>query len=178
ARGFGAAANVVLDIVAGAAFYVFAHDDAAPEPGAVRALVAAAERWQADIVGPKLVDWDDPRRFAQFGMTVDRVGVALPYVQRGELDQGQHDGLRDVFAVPGGFTLVRADRFAEVGGFDEAIDFLGDDLSLAWRARVTGARVVVTADARVRHAEAFARRSGRDPSRRAARHRVRVPPSG
>ncbi len=175
AGGFGAAANTVLDIVAGAAYYVFAHDDAAPEPGAVRALVAAAERWQADIVGPKLVDWDDPRRFAQFGMTVDRVGVALPYVQRGELDQGQHDGLRDVFAVPGGFTLVRADRFAEVGGFDEAIDVLGDDLSLAWRTRVAGGRVVVAAGARVRHAEAFATRTaGPTASRLAARHRVRV----
>lgn len=175
ARGFGAAANVVLDIVAGAAFYVFAHDDAAPEPGAVRALVAAAERWQADVVGPKLVEWDDPRRFTQFGVTVDRVGVALPYVQRGELDQGQHDGLRDVFAVPGGFTLVRAERFAEIGGFDEAIDMLGDDLSLAWRTRVAGGRVVVAAGARVRHAEAFATRgAATTASRLAARHRVRV----
>lgn len=173
--GFGAAANVVLDLVSGAESYVFCHDDVAPDPGAVTAMVAAAARWDADVVGPKLVDWDDPRRFAQFGLTVDKIGVSLPYVQRGELDQGQHDGLRDVFAVPGGFTLVRADRFAEIGGFDEEITFLGDDLSLAWRARVAGARVVVTAAARVRHAEAFAARPGGDDAvRLAARHRVRV----
>jgi GT2 family glycosyltransferase len=175
AVGFGAAANVVLDLVAGAEFYVFCHDDAAPDPRAVSAMVAAAEQLEADIVGPKLVEWDDPHRFTQFGLTVDKVGVALPYVQRGELDQGQHDGLRDVFAVPGGFTLVRADRFAEIGGFDEAIDYLTDDLSLAWRARVAGARVVVTAEARVRHAEAFVDRpQGAAASRLAARHRVRV----
>lgn len=173
--GFGAAANTVLDRVSGAEFYVFCHDDAAPDPGAVSALVAAADEWDADIVGPKLVDWDRPRRFAQFGLTVDKVGVALPFVERGELDQGQHDGLRDVFAVPGAFTLVRATRFAEVGGFDEAITFLADDLSLAWRARVAGARVLVTSAARVRHAEAFAGRPlGADASRLAARHRVRV----
>src|SRR5918997_110886 len=173
--GFGAAANVVLDLVSGAEFYVFCHDDAAPDRRAVSAMVAAAERWDADVVGPKLVEWDDPRRFTQFGLTVDKVGVALPYVQRGELDQGQHDGLRDVFAVPGAFTLVRAARFAEVGGFDEAISFLSDDLSLAWRARVAGARVVVTAAARVRHAEAFADRTeGGAATRLAARHRVRV----
>ena len=174
--GFGEAANVVLDLVSGAEFFVFAHDDAAPDPGAVGALVAAADQWDADIVGPKLVQWDAPRRFTQFGLTVDKVGVALPFVERGELDQGQHDGLRDVFAVPGAFTLVRATRFAEVGGFDEAISFLGDDLSLAWRARVAGAKVLVTSAARVRHAEAFAGRPDRGATalRLAARHRIRV----
>ncbi len=173
--GFGAAANTVLDLVSGAEHYVFCHDDAAPDRGAVTAMVAAADRWEADIVGPKLVEWDDASRFTQFGLTVDRIGVALPYVQRGELDQGQHDGLRDVFAVPGAFTLVRAARFAEVGGFDESITFLGDDLSLAWRARVAGARVVVTPAARVRHAEAFATgRHAGEAARPAARHRVRV----
>jgi GT2 family glycosyltransferase len=173
--GFGAAANVVLDMVSGAEFYVFCHDDALPNPGAVTALVTAASRWDADVVGPKLVEWDDDHRFSQFGLTVDKVGVSLPFVERGELDQGQHDGLRDVFAVPGAFTLVRAERFAEIGGFDEAITFLGDALSLSWRARVAGARVLVTSAARVRHAEAFAARpDGVHASRLAARHRVRV----
>ena len=173
--GYGEAANSVLGRVSGAEFFVFAHDDAAPDPGAVSALVAAADQWDADVVGPKLVDWDDPRRFTQFGMTVDRVGVALPFVERGELDQGQHDGLRDVFAVPGAFTLVRAERFEEIGGFDEAITFQNDDLSLAWRARVAGAKVLVTSAARVRHAEAFADRpQAGEAARLAARHRVRV----
>ena len=37
--GFGAAANEVLAIVEGAAFYLLCHDDVALEPGAVRALV-------------------------------------------------------------------------------------------------------------------------------------------
>jgi GT2 family glycosyltransferase len=173
--GFGEAANVVLDLVSGAEFYVFCHDDAAPAPGAVSAMVAAAAERRADVVGPKLVAWDDPRRFTQFGLAVDKVGVPLPYVERGELDQGQHDGLCDVFAVPGAFTLVRASRFAEIGGFDEAITFLGDDVSLAWRVRVAGARVVVTPTARVRHAEALAGRpAGRDAARLVSRHRVRV----
>ena len=173
--GFGAAANAVLDRVSGAAYYVFCHDDAAPDPGAVSAMVAAAERWEADVVGPKLVAWDDDHRLRQLGVTVDRAGVPLPYVEPGELDQGQHDGLRDVFAVPGACTLVRAARFAEVGGFDEAITYLGDDVSLCWRVRIAGGRVLVTSAARARHAEAFDDRPvGRRRDRLAARHRVRV----
>ena len=173
--GFGAAANTVLDLVSGAEYYLFCHDDVAPDRRTVSALVHAAERWDADVVGPKLVAEDDDRRLLQFGLTVDKVGVALPFVEHRELDQGQHDGLRDVFAVPGACTLVRAGRFAEVGGFDEGIDFLGDDLSLCWRVRVAGGRVLVTSGARVRHGEAFASRpAGEDAAALAARHRVRT----
>ncbi|HET6952422.1 MAG TPA: glycosyltransferase, partial [Acidimicrobiales bacterium] len=172
---FGAAANMALDLVSGAAFFVFSHDDVVPDRRAVSALVEAAEVSQADIVGPKLVTWDDPRRFAQFGLAVDRVGAGLPLVERRELDQGQHDGMRHVFTVPGAFTLVRVARFAEVGGFDEAMTFLGDDLSLSWRVRLAGGRVMVTSGARVRHAEAFADRpEGRQAATLAARHRLRV----
>lgn len=169
-RGRGAAVNRV---VAGLApeerrgYMLVCHDDAAPEPGAVRALLHAALEWDADVVGPKLVAWDDPRRLVDVGRAVDRLGITLPYVESGEIDQGQHDGLREVFTVPGACTLVRVGRFSALGGFDEAIDGVGDDLSLCWRARVAGARVLVTTAALVRCAEA-----GDDPS--AARHRERL----
>jgi hypothetical protein len=70
---------------------------------------------------------------------------------------------------------VRAARFAEVGGYDEAITFLGDDISLCWRVRIAGGRVLVTSAARARHAEAFDDHpAGRRRDRLAARHRVRV----
>lgn len=172
---FGIAANVVLDIVSGAEFFVFCHDDAAPDPGAVRALVAAAQQGDADVVGPKLVEWDDPARFTQFGLTIDKLGVTVPFVERGELDQGQHDGIHDVLAVPGAFTLVRASRFAEVGGFDEGISHLGDDVSLAVRVRLAGGRVLLTSAARVRHCESLAARpEAHRVSALAARHRLRL----
>ena len=77
---------------------------------------------------------------------------------------------------PGRSRSYGPTRFAEIGGFDEAISFLGDDLSLAWRARLAGAKVLVTSAAQVRHAEAFAGRpdGGAAVSRLAARHRIRV----
>ena len=177
--GFGAAANRVLDPgrprARRAEYIVFCHDDVVPDVGAVRCLVDAATDWDADVVGAKLVDWDDPRRLQQVGLAVDRLGTTLPLVERGELDQGQHDGVREVFAVPGAFTLVRAPRFAEIGGFDEAITFLGDDVDLCWRSRVAGSRVLVAPDARVRHAEAFTERPDeRLRTRLVARHRLRT----
>src|SRR5690606_17560683 len=91
--GFGAAANEVLAIVHGAAFFLLCHDDVALQPGAVRELVLEAFRSNAGIVGPKLVMWDEPGRLLQAGMSVDKTGHEIPLVERGELDQEQHDAV-------------------------------------------------------------------------------------
>lgn len=173
--GFGAAANEVLEVVEGAAFYLMCHDDIAPDPDVTRLLVEEAFRSNAAIVGPKLVAWDDERQLLQVGEGLDHAGYAAPVVDRGELDQEQHDAVRDVFTIPGACTLVRADLFAEIGGFDEGIDVLFDDVSLSWRTHIAGARVLVAPAARVRHREALDERGlTTRRSRLQARHRLRV----
>src|SRR5690606_9519830 len=173
--GFGASVNRVRDQFGEAAFLVLAHDDVRPDPDAVRLMVEETFRSNAGVTGPKLVDWSDPSHLLAVGTSVDKTGVPAPYVDRGELDQQQHDSVRDVFAVPGAFTLVRADLFAEIGGFDEGIDYLGDDIDLCWRAHVAGARVLVVPMARVAHLEALGVRRPRDDRRRLqARHRLRT----
>ncbi len=172
--GFGAAASSVLGLVEGAAFHLLCHDDVALEPGAVRALVEEAFRTNGGILGPKLVDWHDPRRLRSVGGAIDKTGAPAPFVEAGELDQEQHDAVRDVFYVAGGVTLVRSDLFATLGGFDREITFHGEDLDLCWRAHVAGARVVVVPSARVRHLEALGVRRPVDDRRRLQqRHRVR-----
>jgi GT2 family glycosyltransferase len=153
--GFGPAANEVLEVVEGASHFLFCHDDAAPDPDAVRAMVEEAFRSNAGIVAPKLVQWDAPERLLQVGMAADKSGAPSLLNERGELDQEQHDAVRDVFVAPGGFTLVRADLFATLGGFDPAISLYGEDLDLSWRAQIAGARVIVAPAARVRHLEAM-----------------------
>jgi GT2 family glycosyltransferase len=158
-RGFGASANEVLSMVEGASHFVFCHDDVAPAPDAIHLLVEEAYRSNAGIVAPKLVSWDDPGRLLHVGMGVDKGGAVVDRVDPGEVDHGQHDAVRDVFLAPGGCTLVRADLFAELGGFDPDIFALGEDLDLCWRAQIAGARVLVAPQARVRHLEVLA--SGR-----------------
>jgi GT2 family glycosyltransferase len=173
--GFGAACNTVLGAVEGAAFFLFCHDDVRLDPDALQRLVEEAYRANAGIVGPKLVDWAAPERLLAVGMGADKVGCPAPIVEQGELDQEQHDAVTDVYYVPGAVTLVRADLFATLGGFDESIDFLGEDLDLCWRAHVAGARVVVAPAARVAHLEALGRRRPIDDRRRLQmRHRLRA----
>lgn len=173
--GFGAAANEVLEVVDGASFYLFCHDDVLLDTSAVRALVEEAFRSNAGVVGPKLVAWGDPGALLQVGLSADKTGVTTSLVEEGERDQEQHDRVRDVFAIPGACTLVRADLFTTLGGFDPGITFLGEDLDLCWRAQVAGSRVVVVPAARTQHREGLSSRRGIDDRRRLfARHRLRT----
>jgi hypothetical protein len=94
-------------------------------------------------------------------MSVDKGGSVVDRVQPHEIDHGQHDAVRDVFLAPGGCSLVRADLFKELGGFDPNIVAMGEDLDLCWRAQIVGARIIVAPDARVRHLENLA--SGQRP---------------
>ncbi len=149
--GFAAAANDVLQTVQGASFLVFCHDDVAMEPDAIRLLVEEALRSNAGIVAPKVVEWDHPDRLLEVGLVVDKTGACASVVDRGELDQEQHDAVKDVFAVSSTCLLVRSDLFSELGGFDPEMGDNGADVDLCWRAQVAGARVVVAPSAVVRH---------------------------
>ena len=157
--GFGAAANEVLHLVEGDnGFFCFLHDDLALEPGAIRLLIEELYRSNAGVVGPKLVTWNDPTVLQHVGLGVDRFGEVDPIVEPGEVDQEQHDAVRDTFALPSACLLVRADLFRSIGGFDPNIEFYGDDVDLCWRAHLGGARVVVVPAARARHVERLAER--------------------
>ncbi|MGO8876330.1 MAG: glycosyltransferase [Acidimicrobiales bacterium] len=154
--GFGAAANDVLVGIEGASFFLFCHEDVALAPDAIRVMVEEAFRSNAGIVGPKLVEWDAPDHLLQVGLGVSKFGTPVPRVQEGELDQSQHDEVREVFAVPSACLLARVDLFAAVGGFDEEMGACGEDVDLCWRAQLAGARVVTAPRALVRHRQSTA----------------------
>ena len=173
--GFGPVANEVLHLVEGDnGLFLVCHDDVAPEPDALRLLVEELYRSNAGAVGPKFVEWDDPRLLQSVGLSMDRFGEIDAVVEPGEVDQEQHDGVRDVFVLPSAFFLVRADLFRQLGGFDPAIDYHGEDVELCWRLHHSGARVIVVPSARVRHLDLLRERRPDLPhGRLRARHRMR-----
>lgn len=171
--GFGSAANAVLDLVQGAhGLFCFMHDDVALEPSSIRLLVEEMYRSNAGIVGPKLVEWEQPTVLQHVGYAVDRFGEVDPIVEPGEVDQEQHDAVRDVFAVPSACLMARADLFRSIGGFSADVEYDGDDVDLCWRAHLSGARVVVVPSARARHREQLAQRGAASREGRAARDRI------
>jgi GT2 family glycosyltransferase len=159
--GYAASANEALTGVAGATFFLFCHDDVVLDPSAVRRLVEESFRSNAAVVGPKFVSAADPSRLLHVGLGMHRLGTPQSRVHAGELDQSQHDEARDVFATPGGCTLIRADIFAALDGFDPAMSLFGEDVDFCWRAQIAGARVTVAPQARVAHRQ-IAASGGRD----------------
>ncbi|WP_431220467.1 glycosyltransferase family 2 protein [Leifsonia xyli] len=123
--------------------------DTAPEPQALEALLAALEvSPSVAVVGPKLVDWDDPAFIREFGEAMTPFGASVPLVEN-ELDQAQHDGLSDVLAVSSAGMLVRQALWERLDGFDPALPAIDDGLDFCTRARLAGFRVMLVAQARV-----------------------------
>lgn len=123
----------------------------APLPGALEALLGGARSSRtAGIVGPKLLDWDDPRRLVEMGQQLTRGGRRVDRPAHGEPDQGQYDERTDVLAVSLPGMLVRNDVLTQLQGLDPHLGEAGAGLDLGWRAQLAGHRVVVAPAARVR----------------------------
>ncbi|MGQ0743362.1 MAG: glycosyltransferase [Acidimicrobiales bacterium] len=149
--GWAAVANDALVSVEGSTFLLFCHEDLVADSSAVSLLVDEALRSNAGVLGPKVVETARPDRLLDVGLAVDKTGAASGLAEAGELDQEQHDAVRDVFAVSPTCLLIRCDLFATLGGFDEAMAAGPATLDLCWRAQVAGARVLVAPQARVGH---------------------------
>ncbi|MGK3710567.1 glycosyltransferase [Arthrobacter sp. IK3] len=129
------------------------HDDSAPDPGALAQLLRAVELAPSvTIAGTKQVEWENPRKLLDVGVSISRWAERLTMIDVDELDQGQYDSRSDVFAVNSAGMLIRRDAWDALGGFDPALPGTGDDIDLCWRNRLAGNRVVVVPSARVRHA--------------------------
>jgi GT2 family glycosyltransferase len=152
-------------------------EDTAPEPEALRALVATLETGKSiAVAGPKLMEWDRPERIAGLGRTMTRLGQSVSIVA-GELDQGQHDGLSDVLGLDPAAILVRHTVWQSLDGFDPALPTADDALDFGVRARLGGHRITVVPAARVRFAGdgvAGPPRSGRSRTLRRRARAVRA----
>jgi GT2 family glycosyltransferase len=156
-RGLSGALRAALDLpVAKAADYVLVlHDDAALASDAVTRMVEAAEGLRGvervGIVGPKVVDWDDPAVLREVGRSTDRFGHPHAPLQDGELDQGQYDRILEVLYVSSCAMLISREAWQRTGPFDERFGGHHDDLDFCWRARLAGFRVLMTPLAQARH---------------------------
>ena len=162
--GLPAAVQAVLALEAatGADYLLIHHDDVALDPDAIVSMVEAAERIEGvGVVGPKIVDWDDPTILREVGLSSDRFGYPYSPLEQDEIDHGQYDRVREVLFVSSAAMLVSRAALGRAGPPDERLSSFHDDLDLCWRARIAGFRVVMTPLARARHRGAGERRRWR-----------------
>ena len=168
------AAATELGPAQAADYLLLMHDDAALSPDAVARLVEAAEGIrgveQVGVVGPKVVDWDDPRILREVGRSTDRFGHPYSALQDGERDQGQYDRVLEVLFVSSAVMLISREAWQRTGRFDERLDGHHDDLDFCWRARVAGFRVLMTPLATARHRDSTGRGERPEHRRRSSRY--------
>jgi hypothetical protein len=156
--GFGAAANQACDLVEGAAFYAVlprrrrprARHRPSPRGGGVP-LQRRDHRTQAGRL-------ERPRRLLQVGIRRQDRRARPGRRSAASSTRSSTTPCATCSWCPGACTLVRADLFSALGGFDAGIAGLGDDLDLCWRAHALGARVLIAPVTRVRHLEALGER--------------------
>ncbi|MGZ4208989.1 MAG: glycosyltransferase family 2 protein [Actinomycetota bacterium] len=156
-RAMAAGLKIAADRGLDADAFLLLHDDAALQPDALDSLVATMQRTGAGLVGAKLLEWADSSILQDFGQTTDRYGRSVPRVERGEIDQGQYEGVEEVLYTSSAVLLIARHVVETVGLFDQRYVAMRDDLDLSWRARIAGFKTVVDASAVARHAAAVAR---------------------
>jgi GT2 family glycosyltransferase len=122
-RGLAGAVRTALDIpaVREADYLLVLHDDTALDPDAVTRLVEAAIGMRVanvGVVGPKVVDWDEPRLLRDVGRSADRFGHPYTPLQPEEIDQGQFDRVIEVLCVPTCAMLISREAWQRTGLFD------------------------------------------------------------
>jgi GT2 family glycosyltransferase len=163
-RGVAGAVQAALARAPAAAeadYLLITHDDTAMDPDCVTRLVGAAIGIQGlervGVVGPKVVDWFEPRLLREVGRSTDRFGHPYTPLEDGEIDQGQFDRVLEVMYVSSCAMLVSRECLHRTGVPDERFASHHEDLDFCWRARVAGYRVLMTPLGRARHMAASTR---------------------
>jgi GT2 family glycosyltransferase len=166
--GFAAGANLGMRaaLAAGADWVWFMNDDAAPEPGALAILLAAAAQPPfPQLLGPKIVQAERPDRIDSLAITLDLASGTAQLLGHGEVDTGQYDRLAvEPLAVTGCALLVSRRACLELGGFEETYYAYFEDVDLCLRARLAGLPVAVVPAARVRHDRMTTREGRQSPA--------------
>lgn len=164
--GFGAAVHAAVDHAVerwgdpGAWLWLL-HDDCAPEPDCLSALLTAAEvSPSAAVLGPLGLDWTDPRLVVEAGLSTDASGHRQTGMGRVEL-AGSFEQSTEALAVSSAGSLIRRAAWEALGGYDRTMPLLRDDIDFGWRANLAGHLVLSVPVARMRHARAVSRGSRR-----------------
>lgn len=125
-------------------YYWLLDDSTIPRPGALAEAVGAAERVGAGVVGSKILNIRRPEEILSVGGATDVFGYPYTGLERGEVDQGQYDVVRDVAYVEPAALLIRRDLAEGIGGLDEKLPYLSAGLDLCRRSLLVGGRVVIS----------------------------------
>jgi GT2 family glycosyltransferase len=152
--GFAAGCNAGAAAARGE-ILVFLNPDTVAGDGAIDVLAATLDDLAIGIAMPRLRLLDSPTLLNSRGNLVHLAGFAWVGGHGEPVETAME--VRDVPFASGAALAIRAETFHALGDFTDELFLYGEDLELAWRARMRGLRVVMTPRADVFHAYEFSR---------------------
>lgn len=146
--GFGAALNRAV-AAHGKGPVILLNDDTVPEPTFVQNLVEVWDSGENGMVAAVLLKAQNPALIDSAGIACDQTLTAWDYLTGEPLTSLRQ--AKDPLGPTGGGALFDRELFGLVGGFDERIFLYFEDLDLALRMRVAGAKCKLARNARACH---------------------------
>lgn len=146
-------------------YLVLLNSDVEVEPGWLQPLVDHLDKHpECGVCGPKLLalrrDGNGFVKTSGFeyagaaGGCLDRYGYPFCHgrvLGRTETDEGQYDGMRQVFWVSGACLVTRSSLWKRLGGLDPRFFAHMEEIDYCWRAQLAGMSVDIVPESRVWH---------------------------
>lgn len=167
--GFGEGANqgARLALERGAERVFFVNNDLLLAPGCFALLEAALEECeQRGVVGPRVLDLDEPSRvWCAGGLMTWRQNLST-LRGHGEPDGAEYRLRMEVDYIPGCAMLVKRAVLEEIGLLDADLFAYMEDVDFCLRAKAAGFEVFLVGDAAAHHASSSATGGGYNPRRK------------
>jgi GT2 family glycosyltransferase len=137
---------------AGCSAVLLINNDTEFETELVAKLLEALDTYDAEIVCPKMMYYDQPDRIWCAGgeFLPSRGYMSICYGEN-EIDRGQHDRVRVVTDVPTCCVLIKKRVFDIIGLMDERYFVYVDDSDFMYRAMKAGVRMIYFPGAKLLH---------------------------
>ena len=137
---------------AGCSSVLLVNNDIEFEETLLENLASGLEKYQCDMICPKILFFDEPSRiWAAGGFFQPRLGYRALHYGEGEIDRGQFGESRQITYTPTCCVLIRAELFEKIGLMDARYFAYVDDTDFMYRALRGGFRLFYQADDKLFH---------------------------
>ncbi|MDP2182317.1 MAG: glycosyltransferase family 2 protein [Actinomycetota bacterium] len=137
---------------ADAGFVWLLNNDTEVDPGALSALIEAAEAHpEAGLLGSKIYFFDRPTTIWFAGAGIDPIDGHSYHIGEGEVDCGQFDAVRETEYITGCSILARTEVIDQIGGMSDDFFLYWEEVDWCARAAEAGWKLLYVPGSRVWH---------------------------
>lgn len=156
-NGYSSGYNESLKFIE-AEYYVLLNSDVEVAPNWVNPVIQLMDKDRSIAAcQPKILSFNDKTVFEYAGAAggfIDKDGYMFcrgRIFNSFEKDNGQYDGVKEIFWASGACLFIRADLFHELGGLDDDFFAHMEEIDLCWRLKNRGYKVMFNSESVVYH---------------------------